>query len=529
MRFWDKSLRIFKYLCDNGRQGVRRMAQQTGLSKSSVHRLTQAMERRDIHPESWLGETEAGRSWLARLVVATLSTFGLKRGVGMDTMSEFFARLRLERQVGCSPAALRGVMQALEAALLETAGRWEKDGVAAGKVREIIGAVDETFLERMLLVCMDLSTGYLLFEEVAEDRTYATWKALVDERLKALGTGVLSLVSDRAKALIQLAEQGLECLSMPDFFPCMHDVVTSYSRTIARRVSQAQQDLKKAEEGLRRHPGADGQRQDAPEAQHLVEVRRADVQRWEEVHHTYRRHLETLSLTLHPFHISDSMPQTSEQVHSRLQADVAAIETLAQSHQFSGRHDAMQKVRNQLPGLAALVHFWWEGIGQALEQAALSAPWRQWARECLLPWVYWEHQVAHTRCPHRKAKLRRAWETGRTAFHAHTLTLRLPAQALEDWYTWATQQVHAFQRASSAVEGRNGALAQLHHNQRGLPKQRYKVWTLLHNFDCRAPDGTTPAARFFRRTFPDLFETVLSRMDALPQPRRRKPQVALSR
>ncbi len=42
-------------------------------------------------------------------------------------------------------------------------------------------------------------------------------------------------------------------------------------------------------------------------------------------------------------------------------------------------------------------------------------------------------------------------------------------------------------------------LAQLHHNQRGLPKQRYKVWTVLHNFDCRAADGTTPASRFFRR------------------------------
>jgi hypothetical protein len=522
MGFWAKSLRIFKCLCEHGRQGVRRIAQQTGLSKSSMQRLTQAMERRDVHPESWLWETEAGRGWLTRLVVATLYTFGLKRGVGMDTIREFFVRLRLERQVGCSPSALRGVMQVLEAALLETAGRWEQDGVAAGGVREIIGAVDETFLERMMLVCMDLSTGYLLLEEVAEDRTYATWKALVDERLKALGTGVLYLVSDRAKALIQLAEKGLECLSMPDFFHCMHDLVKSYSLPIARRVRQAQQELKKAEEGRRRHPGADRQRQDAPEAYQLVEVRRADVQRWEGVHQTYRHHLETLSLTLHPFHIDDSTPQTSAQVHSRLHAEVVAIETLAQSHQLPVCHDAQQKVRNQLPALAALVDFWWEGIGQALEQATISAPWRQWARECLLPWVYWEHQIAHTRCPRRKAKLRRAWETVRVALHTHALTLGLPAQALEDWYTWATQQVHAFQRASSAVEGRNGALAQLHHNQRGLPKQRYKVWTVLHNFDCRAPDGTTPAARFFRRGFPDLFEAIVPHIDTLARPRQRK-------
>ena len=35
----------------------------------------------------------------------------------------------------------------------------------------IVGSVDATFLERMMLVCMDLVSGYLLFEEVAADRT----------------------------------------------------------------------------------------------------------------------------------------------------------------------------------------------------------------------------------------------------------------------------------------------------------------------------------------------------------------------
>src|SRR4029434_5673049 len=124
MGFWDKSLRVFNCLCDNATQSVRRIAQQTGLSKSSVHRLTQAMERRDSHPESWFWETAAGRQWLTRLVVATLYTFGLKRGVGMDTLSEFFVRLRLQHHLGCSPTALRGVMQAREKSVVETAQAW---------------------------------------------------------------------------------------------------------------------------------------------------------------------------------------------------------------------------------------------------------------------------------------------------------------------------------------------------------------------------------------------------------------------
>src|SRR5262245_30960901 len=135
MGFWDKSLRIFKSLCDNGTQSVRQLAQQTGLSKSSVHRLQQAMERRNSHPESWLWETEEGRQWLRRLVVATLYIFGLKRGVGLDTMSEFFARLHLETPVGCSPSALRGIMHAVETALLETAQVWEQDACAGTEVQ----------------------------------------------------------------------------------------------------------------------------------------------------------------------------------------------------------------------------------------------------------------------------------------------------------------------------------------------------------------------------------------------------------
>ena len=229
-------------------------------------------------------ETEDGRCWLTRLVVATLYTFGLKRGVGVETISEFFVRLRLATQVGCSPSALRGVMQALEAALLETTEAWEQDGCAGGEMREIMGAVDETCLERMILVLMDLATGYLLLEEVADARTYPTWKALVEERLKGLGTGVLYVVSDRAKALIQLAEQGRACLSMPNFFHVAREIVKSYSLAIGQRWRHAQQELTKAKAALARRQGLHQAEQAPREARALVEARQAAVTRWEEVY-----------------------------------------------------------------------------------------------------------------------------------------------------------------------------------------------------------------------------------------------------
>jgi len=64
------------------------------------------MARRNQHPESWFWETEDGHRWFIRLLVAVLYVFGLKRGVGTETMSEFFACLRLEQHVGCSPSTL---------------------------------------------------------------------------------------------------------------------------------------------------------------------------------------------------------------------------------------------------------------------------------------------------------------------------------------------------------------------------------------------------------------------------------------
>jgi hypothetical protein len=73
--------------------------------------------------------------------VATLLVFGLKRGVGAETLSEFFGRLHLEAHVGCSPSALRRVMHTLERIILATAAVWEQEGVAHGEIRPIIGGI----------------------------------------------------------------------------------------------------------------------------------------------------------------------------------------------------------------------------------------------------------------------------------------------------------------------------------------------------------------------------------------------------
>jgi hypothetical protein len=87
----------------------------------------------------------------------------------------------------------------------------------------------------------------LLLEEVADDRTYETWYERVKARLEPMQTHVLYLVSDRAKALIKLAETGLKCPSIPDLFHLLHERVKGYSLAIWRQLKTARQGLSRVQ------------------------------------------------------------------------------------------------------------------------------------------------------------------------------------------------------------------------------------------------------------------------------------------
>ncbi len=99
-------------------QPIRDIAAATGIPKSSVHRHQQALKQRHQHPESPFWDTGAGDDWLKRLIVAAIYIFGIKRGVGAESLSEFFYTLRIHRHVGISISSLRKIQQILEEKIL---------------------------------------------------------------------------------------------------------------------------------------------------------------------------------------------------------------------------------------------------------------------------------------------------------------------------------------------------------------------------------------------------------------------------
>src|SRR5947208_1112049 len=103
-------------------------------------------------------------------------------------MSEFFACLRLEQHVGCSPSTLRAVIEKLALLILATTEAWEREGIAQGQIGPIVGSVEETFFERMMLVFMDLVSGYVLQAAVAAgEADVAHWQQVRDTYRGHLG------------------------------------------------------------------------------------------------------------------------------------------------------------------------------------------------------------------------------------------------------------------------------------------------------------------------------------------------------
>jgi len=134
---------IITEITTTGKQTVRKLASSIGRSKSSVHRHLQAQEKRNKYPGSSLWETEAGSAWLRLLMFAVLYVFGLKAGVGADTLSLFFKMIRIDTHVGVSPAALRTQINKREVLLPQFQEECEKS--VDKQKRKVIAGLDETF------------------------------------------------------------------------------------------------------------------------------------------------------------------------------------------------------------------------------------------------------------------------------------------------------------------------------------------------------------------------------------------------
>ncbi len=489
------------------------MAVLVNRSKSSVHRQQKAQAQRNQHPESALWETEAGEAWLKLLMVAVLYSFGMECHVGADKLSRFFKLIRIDTHVGISPSALRQQLSRMESLLPLFQQRCES-GVSA-QPRSAVVAMDETFFgDFLILVLMDLSSGYLILEDISHDRRFDTWFEKAIPRLKELGIDVNHAVSDRAKALIKLAITGFDCQSGADVFHAQQDISKWLGTTLGRRHEQAKTQLETAEALLQKKP-----HDNLAEMVRVVEAE-LTIKQMLETRTDYHENLAGIAEDVHPFSLSSQQPNRAEQVTSNLEKRAQAFEKIAQSQEISDSKLTMNKFRNQLNDLAANVEVWWLWVMEILAGLSVDEATQYWLSHTLLPTVYWHQQLHKTQNPRQREKYHQAWQQAAQNLQTDAFTAILPESELQRWLEWAEWMARNFHRSSSAVEGRNGYLSQMYHNGRGLTEKRLRALTVIHNYGLKRADGTTAAMRLFGQTFPDLFSWLVDEMGVLPLPRK---------
>ena len=457
--------------------------------------------------------------------MAVLYKFGIQQHVGADALSDFFKMIRINTHVGVSPSAILNQLQQMEE-LLPTFQQQCEASILPG-TRKAVLAADETFFgQMMILVMMDLPSGYLVLESIENDRSFDTWFSAAEPRLKALGIEVTHAISDRAKALIKLAVTGFECASGADVFHEQYGISKWLSSALGRRKAKAQVQCDDAENALKtKSSNVSAEETEVLQAQRISA--QETLENADKMQQEYREQLQAIAEEVHPFSPEQTARTTADSVAVGLEKRAQAIESLAVNAGIADKHSAMKKFRAQIKSLSSHIGVWWLWVEKNLLDLSVDTATQHWLKESLLPVLYWHHQMHKTQNRAHRIDYRDAWQSAVRHFEADPFQLGLSTSKLEHWVQWGEWMVRQFHRSSSAVEGRNGRLSQMYHNGRGLTKKRLAALTVVHNYGLKRADGTTAAERLFGSPFPDVFEWLISQMGDLPLPR--KPRELIKR
>ena len=391
---------------------VRALAKVTDISKSSVYRLQQKIKSRQNYPESELWETPEGYDWLRLLVFATIYVFGIKHGVGSEALSEFFHLQSLKSQIGISPTALRRLEDQMRSQIL-TYGEQQHQELKSTKIKlEIVAGADETFFpgfDGIILVLMDLVSGYILLEKKTDNRKYQTWFDEVHIALTNIGQvgAIKSLVSDRAKALIELAVKGIGCSSIPDLFHAMRYLSRSIGVRLGGKLARIKKKLQKIQKEItKRHLNK------KPISAQLNQ-RLSHLQ--QEYHFlqtgldTYREYIHQISTLVHPFEINENKIQNGTNVVLMMRKLLPQLAALGQKYQLNSTEKALSQFNSQINGIAIGIDLWWQNITKSLFLEKIDSLTQNWILTCLLPEVYWFSIISKTKNRDLKEIYQKSW------------------------------------------------------------------------------------------------------------------------
>jgi hypothetical protein len=143
--FKSTSTKVFTAIKSKGASSLRSLADKIDVPKSTIHRHHINQQKRIAIVGHELFETDEGRSVLQQLIVSVLLVFGIKAGVGGETISIFFATF-LSNQYLASSASMIRLLKVRMRFLIDQYGDIEmKELLKRIKNRDLHLGSDETF------------------------------------------------------------------------------------------------------------------------------------------------------------------------------------------------------------------------------------------------------------------------------------------------------------------------------------------------------------------------------------------------
>lgn len=324
------------------------------------------------------------------------------------------------------------------------------------------------------------------------------------------------LVSDRATGLIKLGKpEYLDVCSMPDLFHFQQDLARGIGAPIGKAWKKAKQAYYEAKDQY-------GARKPLETAYLRLDICR----------NRYQNGMHGINKAIQPFTKTGEF-KTAKVIRRSIISCVTLIEKQAEKIDKEVKEKVVAKIFAQIPDILKGIESWQQWATQsatifvAKENIEISdRELKKWLLHYLLPVFLWELTLRRIPRKQKNKKLIKAYkeiqQNARDKLKGSNLEKFISPEQYNSCVDWAKQTARTFQRSSSQVEGRNGYLAFVHKANRGMPNQRLKVLTVVHNFNIRSWDGKTPAERLFKQDFPDLFEFILENVTGFKEPRRFK-------
>lgn len=508
------SIKIFSAIKSKSAQSLRSVANKIDQPKSTVHRHHIKQQERIQTVGHDFFETESGNEFLKQLLLAVVFIFGIQAGVGAETISLFFTTMVLHTYLAVSSSSIRKQKNNVRGMINQYGDEQMREVYQRSKNLELHLGGDETFgSDKLYLVLSDLPSNFIFEEILTDSRSFESWRNNLKEFLSLHSKNIKSLGTDGAKALKKLGSY-IGCPHIMDLFHGMNDLKKHFStkfhsmkQSIMKKIRNVEQDKTLSSD----------------EKDSLIKEHQAKIKQIDDGQQLYRKSLFMMSTTVHPFKEVNKV-QTSSELELKITETHEKLTHMSQSLGFKDKAKLLNRFEGRIKGMSILNDHWHQWVNASAAEVDDDPQAQQWAKEILLPLVYWENQLDKS----KKKKSLRDYYKEQIILAKKSFDESLGTQIYmdEDWINWAKKMARKYQRTTSAIEGRNAQLSSYHWSSRGARLAHSKPQTILHNFWIKRVDGSTACHRLCGYDPSDLFQWLMDQSPDIPMPRAYKSKSA---